>query len=404
MCSSPVGLRSADVPGAGAALDRVRRIRIARVDVHHSLTDARSSWERLTAADCVYTPFSRFQWIAAWQRHVGEIQGATPVIIVARDDDDVPLFLLPLARTRCARLNVARYFGERHAYLNMGLWRRDAADAVTPDALRAVFQQVAAESGIDLFVLRNQPAVWAGCANPLARLSHRRAVENVHRLDFCGFSGEQVIKERLGSQLRKNLNKKERKLQALDGYRYLRAGTIADVNRFLDAFVAQKAANFAARGVSNAFGEPGIMAFLHAACQDGLAEGRPVIELHAIEGDGEVLAVIGGSTDGRRFAAMFNSYTQTEHSRWSPGLILVTHVVRTAANRGLDSFDLGAGQAAYKSFFCKDVDHLFDNVLPFSAPGHAAAAVCRAESTVKRWIKQTPAAWNAVQALRRKLS
>jgi CelD/BcsL family acetyltransferase involved in cellulose biosynthesis len=404
MYTFPVGLQSADVPAPDAACDRVRQIRIARVEVLSNLADAKPSWQRLTAADCVATPFSRYQWIAAWQHHVGECQGVKPIVIVARDDDDVPLFLLPLALQRCAGLNIARYFGERHSYLNIGLWRRDSADAITREQLRAAMQTVAMQNEIDLFILRNQPAVWKGCANPLARLPHQRAVEDVYRLDFHGCRGEQVIKERLGSQMRKHLHKKERKLQTLAGYHYLRAASAADVDRLLGAFLAQKAANFAARGVPNAFAAPGITAFLHDACRDGLSEGRPVIELHAIECDGEVLAVIGGSTDGQRFAAMFNSYTQTEHGRWSPGLILVTHVVQNCADRCLTSFDLGAGQAQYKSFFCKDADRLFDSFLAFSAAGHVAAATCQVESTIKRWIKETPAAWNTIQALRRKRS
>jgi len=43
------------------------------------------------------------------------------------------------------------------------------------------------------------------------------------------------------------------------------------------------------------------MEFIADACRDGLAEGRPAIELHALEGGGDVLAVIGGVCDGNRF-------------------------------------------------------------------------------------------------------
>jgi CelD/BcsL family acetyltransferase involved in cellulose biosynthesis len=80
------------------------------------------------------------------------------------------------------------------------------------------------------------------------------------------------------------------------------AATQADIDRILTFFRAQKAARFAAHAIHNVFAEPGVMEFIADVCRDGLAQGRPVIELHALEGGGDVLAVIGGVSDGTRFS------------------------------------------------------------------------------------------------------
>src|SRR5262249_11568327 len=159
--------------------------------------------------------------------------------------------------------------------------------------------------------------------------------------------------------------------------RYFRATTAAEAERVLAAFLTQKAAHLRTLGVRNTFAEPGVAAFLHETCVEGLASGSPPIELHAIEGGGEVLAVMGGSVNAQRFSSMFNSYPLTEHARWSPGLIVISHLVRHCADRGIASYDLGAGYASYKRFFCKTVDPLFDNVLGFSPRGHLMAALWR---------------------------
>lgn len=403
MNSVPVTLVS---PKAAAAVPAHRpgRSEVAHIDQFDSFEAAGPAWERLLAAGAVETPFTDMRWLAAWQRHVGEPHRFKPLIAVGRDDHDAPLFLLPLALKRSRGLTSARFFGATHAHLNMGLWRREVAGAMSADRLRAILAGLADKNGIDLFMLRNQPFGWDGCDNPLARLPHQRVADDVYRLDFHGRNGEQVIKGRLKPNMRGLLRNKERKLEKLSGYRCFRASTAAEVDRVLDAFFVQKAAHFADQGVRNVFAAPGMDAFLRAACRTGLAEGRPPIELHALEGGGEVIAVLGGVAGRQRFAAMFNSYTRSENGRWSPGLIIATHVIRDCADRGLDSFDLGVGYAAYKWFFCKDVDPLFDSFLPFSAAGHAAALACRSSLALKRWIKTTPPVWNAVQTVRRLLA
>jgi CelD/BcsL family acetyltransferase involved in cellulose biosynthesis len=404
MNSIPVALRSPEPASFASTATRPGRTRIAAIDLLDRLDEAAPVWERLMADDPVATPFADWQWIAAWQRDVGERAGFEPRIIVARDDHDAPLFLIPFALRRRYGLTTARYFGATHSHLNMGLWRRDLVGSVTAIQLTAVLADVAERAGIDLFMLRNQPISWDGCPNPLALLPHQPVPDNVYRLDFHGRNGEQVIKGRLKPNMRGVLRNKERKLEKLAGYRYFQASTAADVDRLLDAFLVQKAAQFAEHGVRNVFAESGMDEFLRAACKAGLAQGRPAIELHAIEGGGEALAILGGVAGQHRFSAMFNSYTLTKHGRWSPGLIILTHVIRNCADRGLDSFDLGVGYASYKWFFCKDIDPLIDSFLPFSARGRIAAAACRSGFALKRWIKTTPQVWNTVQTVRRALA
>ena len=399
MPSVDVALRQAVVEREIPLAVGARRAEIGRVEVFHDFASAAPVWDRLTVHGAATAPFCRRDWIEAWHRNVGAPRGLRPLICVARDEFDEPLFLLPLAYRPGRMFTVARYFGGAHSQLNMGVWHRDAS--VSARDIGAVFAAVAEQHGIDLFLLLNQPAMWDGRRNPLAELAHQASPDEVFSVDFGGQTGEQVLKTRLKPALRGVLKSKEKKLARLAGYRYFRATTAAEAERLLAAFLAQKAGHFRAQGVSNVFAAPGIVAFLRAACHDGIASGNPAIELHAIEGGGEVLAVMGGTAGPQRFSAMFNSYTLSEHARWSPGLILIAHMVRHCADRGLGSYDLGAGHAAYKRFFCKTVDPLFDSFLSFSERGHAAAAAYRCGFAAKRWIKASAPLWGVVRAARR---
>ncbi len=400
MPSVDVALRPAELQRA-AASPIGKRAAIARVDVCEDFAAAAPAWDRLAAGGAIATPFGRRDWIELWHRHVGAPAGLRPLIAIARDELDEPLFLLPFAYRPGGVLTIARYFGGRHAQLNIGLWRPDIATAVSADDLNAAFAAVAQHGGIDLFVLLYQPALWDGRPNPLALLPHQASPDDVFRVDFDGASGERVIKTKLKPALRGILKSKEKKLARLPGYRYFRAATPNEAERLLTAFLAQKAAHLRAQGVRNAFAQPGVADFLRAACVQGLAAGEPTIELHALEGGGEILAVMGGTANPQRFSSMFNSYTPTEHARWSPGLILIKHIIRNCADRGIASYDLGAGYAPYKRYFCKTVDPMFDTLLAFSEGGHIAAAAFRAGLACKRWIKSTGPLWAIVRAMRR---
>jgi CelD/BcsL family acetyltransferase involved in cellulose biosynthesis len=398
MPSVDVALRTTDVQSAQAA--ETRDLGVTRIDIFESFAAAAPAWDRL-ATDAIATPFGRRDWIELWQRHIGARERVRPLIAVARDARDEPMFLLPLACRAGRQFTRAYYFGGRHSQLNLGLWRPDVAAAITAADLTRAFETIAQRCDIDLFLLLNQPATWEGRRNPLAALAHQPSPDDVFSVDFAGESGEAVIKSRLKPALRGLLKSKEKKLAKLSGYRYFRAATTDEAERLLTAFLAQKAAHLKAQGVRNAFAVPGVADFLRAACIEALAAGAPVIELHAIEGGGEVLAVMGGVANAQRFSCMFNSYTLTEHARWSPGLILIQHMLRHCADRGIASYDLGAGYAAYKRYFCKTTDPLFDSVLAFSERGHIAAAMCRMGLAGKRLIKSTGPLWAVVRAMRR---
>jgi CelD/BcsL family acetyltransferase involved in cellulose biosynthesis len=172
------------------------------------------------------------------------------------------------------------------------------------------------------------------------------------------------------------------------------------VDRLLNAFFVQKAEKLTALGIENVFAQPGVEGFIRAACHEGLSDGKPLIELHALEGGGEMLALFSGIHDGRRFTSAFNSHTGTEHSRQSPGLILLQHMIADCADRGFESFDIGPGEARYKTFFCKDFEPIFDSILPLSARGRMAAIPLRVFFRLKSKVKRSPTLWRAAYAVR----
>jgi CelD/BcsL family acetyltransferase involved in cellulose biosynthesis len=373
--------------------------RIARIEVFDDMAAAEPLWRALERDDAWATPYQRYDLLAAWQHHVGADRGITPFIVIGFDAAGQPLFLWPFGRKRMGPITLAGFLGSKHASFNIGLWHRDLAGDISETDMRGLLARLGTgRDPIDLLALYCQPQTWAGVVNPFACLPRQLSAEDGSCLNMPRAGGtEGAISPAMQSRLRT----KERKLKKLAGYRYLQAESVADIDRLLEAFFALKAVHMRAQGLTNVFADPGVAAFVRQACHIRLADGRPLIEIHALEGDGEVLALFGAVVDPYRFSAMFNTYTLSRHARQSPGLILLQHMIGACAQRGARSFDIGVGRAHYKSFFCKDPEPLFDSFLALTLRGQLAAPALRATFLAKRIVKNKPALWAAVQFARR---
>lgn len=375
--------------------------RLARVEVMRSFDNAEQPWRDIQRHGAVQSPYQSFEWVTFWHRHADPLNVASPLVVVGYDESDAPLFLLPLACHRLGALSYASFVGGKHATLNLPAWRRDFAGRVSRFELNLILDQIARRvPELDLVVLLNQPASWNGIDNPIAKLPHQRSAEDAYRRTLVGGADPAA---NITSSMRRRLRKKENQLAKIPGYRYTRATTRADVERLLAGFFEQKAAHLASLGSDNAFGKPEIQAFVRAACHQGLANGEPVIELHALEADGEILAIFAGLHDRRRFTLAFNSLTSGPNARYSPGLVLLQHLIVDCARRGFESFDIGPGDARYKTEFCKELDPIIDSVLPLSSKGRIAAPFIRGALAAKSLFKRSPVVWRLYVGVKRRL-
>ena len=241
-----------------------------------------------------------------------------------------------------------------------------------------------------------------GITNPLLLLPHRSAPDKSYSLTIDG-TGDEIIARRYNSDTRRKLRRKERYLAELPGYRYERVTSPELVDRCVSEFLKQKAVRLAARGIANAFDETGMDAFLRAACRKGLADGDPLVEIHALTCDAEILAVFAGIHDRHCLSTMFNSYTLSQHARMSPGLTLLLKLVDDCARRGFQTLSLGVGAAEYKSALCDLVEQPFDSFIGLTTRGSAFALATQAMRAVKSRIKNNPRLWELVNKGRAKL-
>jgi CelD/BcsL family acetyltransferase involved in cellulose biosynthesis len=369
--------------------------RIASVDIFSDLSRAEAIWRALESQ--FSTPYQRFDFLVPWQRQVGEHEGFVPFIVVAYDAERRPLALLPLGLKEKHGVRTACFMGGKHSTFNMALWDRDFAAGATADDLDALISGIRARSSADVLALSQQPRRWRDLPNPMALLPHQASANDCPLLTMVPGAVPATL---ISNSFRRRLKGKERKLQTLPGYRYQIATTDADIKRLLDWFFSIKPLRMAEQKLPNVFADPGVEEFIRGACMAQLAGGGRVIDIHALECDDEVIAMFAGVADGHRFSMMFNTYTISGNSRYSPGLILMRNIVDHYARRGYRALDLGIGSDDYKRLFCKRDEPIFDSFIPLSLRGKVAASAMSGINRAKRLVKHNQALFHMAQKLR----
>jgi len=371
--------------------------RIARVDILSDIAAVEPVWRALESSEQFSTPYQRFDLLAAWQRHAGAREGATPFIVIAVDAEQRPLLLLPLALKHQHGIRVAHFMGGKHTTFNMGLWNRDFAATASASDLDRLVAGLREQSCADLLALTQQPARWCDLKNPLALWPHQASVNDCPLLVMPQAAEPTAL---ISNSFRRKLKSKEKKLQALPGYRYHAATTDAEIIRLLDWFFQVKPLRMAEQKLPNVFADPGVAAFVREACLRRLPSGDRAIEIHALGCDAEVIALFAGVADGHRFSMMFNTYTLSDNARWSPGLILMRHIIDDYAARGYRALDLGIGSDDYKRLFCKSGEPIFDSFVPLTSRGRLAAAAMAAINRGKHVVKHSPTLFGLAHRLR----
>ncbi len=370
--------------------------RFAMVDVFENMEEARDDWGEL-AGIATTSPYQSFCVLATWWETIGRKAGVAPLIVVARDAAGRPEALIPLCVKSRVGLRIATFMGGRESNFNLPLIR--PAAGLNEASLRALLLEAAnaAKAPPDLFYLRNQPRDFDGFDNPLAFADARPSASFAYGATLPATAEE--LAARQSKDARKKLRRKEARLAEIGELRYEHCATGVRARIILDALIEQKSARLTEMGVPAL--SKGARNFLRGLSPES---GDGPLELHGLSVAGRVVAAYAGFSKGERFSAMINSFdSEEEIARSSPGDLLLHAVMRNLVARGMRKFDLGAGEARYKSAVCDETIELCDGLVPVSRRGVAGALLFSTYLQLKRHVKQSPVLAVAHARLRRAL-
>ena len=384
---TPDAMTISNLRPAGPAMGKAGVARaFETVEVHADAAPVLDAWAELEQV----APCSIYQtraWLLPWIDWLAAPAGLSPRLVLARAADGRPVALLCLGLRKRGSLRVASWLGGKDANLHMALvapspsWTRREVTRLLQATGRALGREAPA-----LLMLVNQPHAWACLANPFAMLPHQASPSAAYATALMADT-DKLFAQRLSSDARKKLRKKEAKLAALGPVAHVIASSETERGEVLDAFLALRNARFRAQNIASPFEAEEMAAFIAAAS----GREQPGIELHALKVGARIVAVYGGAAWQGQWSGMFNAFdTDPAIAASSPGDLLLQRIVAKCCRDGLQRFDLGIGAARYKAALCDEEVALFDTFVPLSAAGHALKLALAAKQTAKRAVKRDP--------------
>ncbi len=363
--------------------------------------------ETLAEATPLWTAFERqatpalsqaHDWLIPWYAHVGNRLGHRPLIVIGMRDT-TPVFLWPLARVDGPLGVTLEWLGAANGNQMPGLWCPDSLNALPAQAVTGALNEVARTAGADQVRLVNVPAMLDGVPHPLAGLPHRPSVSAVH-VGPLDQPYEALLRSRHDRDARRKLDKKAKGLARLGPVSLVEPVSPDEIRALLDVFTAQRDARARTSGIPNVFADAGLNAALIAAlCGTGARP--PVLQIVGLEVAGVIRATYITGRSGNRLCCYANSIAQDDSLPFSPGVQLLTLLIRRAAeDPNLTLLDLGLGDERYKHAWT-DPEPLIDIGFARSARGHLALQSATFLSALKRRVRASRHLWPLYRRLRK---
>jgi len=297
---------------------------------------SRAEWTRLVQAMVMPSIFCTWEWVAAWLEHYG--RAYTPRILFVHRDEEL-IAILPLALDANRRLTYAGSVDLAPDYLDLIGPPDDAAGCL--DAIARFLADHADEwDTLTIGLLTRESrlaAVWTGAEGSSAQLRER----SVSPFIAFGSTFEEFT-QTLSSNARYNIKRRERQLLEQQGVRYGEPSNRLEGMRALFALHERRAKM---KELSSSFTGEALFRF-HADFAERIGE-HGWLWLRTLTHQGEPIAAFYGfSIGGRLF--YYQMGFEPSWERHSPGLVLLSQVMKEAFAAGHREFDFLRGDEGYK--------------------------------------------------------
>jgi CelD/BcsL family acetyltransferase involved in cellulose biosynthesis len=369
--------------------------------VYEDLAAIEREWHAFEQhADC--TVFQTFDWLATWQRHIGALNGVRPAIVVGRDAAGSLVILLPLGVCTSGLACELAWLGSDLCDYNAPLLAPGFSERIDRVRFLSLWADIVKlvrgnpRLQFDTIILTKMPETVGAQSNPTRHLGGVINPSDAYLTHLAG-DWEAFYSAKRSSSTRRRDRTKRKKLGEMGEVRYVEPPAGPETVRALEILMTQKARLFAHMGVGNLFAKPGHAEFYRTIAGEPT---RRLVHISHLDVGGKPAAVNLGLMFRGCYYHLLASYDDGDVSRFGPGAAHLHDLMHYAIDHGFKVFDFTIGDERYKRDWCDTELKLYDYIAAASWRGAMVAMPLIMGKRLKRWIKQTPAVWNAFSAAR----
>lgn len=370
-------------------MDKQKSAQNNRYVVVQDIADLENDWRRIET-ELHVSVHQSFSWVRAWIRN----KKVNPLFIVGFVGGKVE-FILPLEISETFGVTTARLIGTEHSNLNFALCSTLFLSTCGQDFVSHLKNEVKSIAPfIDVIVLDRMRMQVKDKRNPFEHIlttKNQNASFQLPLLDDFDETLAQLNRKRR----RKKFRNTEKRINAIGGYTYTIANSLAENEKILTEFFRQKNKRLKSQGLPNVFEDEELMSFFSEVCAlDNDEIGS--MELHAIilKGDqynGKILAISAITPKRDHAICQFSSFNEeiNDELDCSPGEFLFYLAIQNFNQREFRKFDFGIGDQPYKRSWCTECDEHFDGTMTFTLFGRMFARTYIGKTDLKRYIKSS---------------
>ena len=311
-----------------------------RIDVTSRIEHIRDDWEKLQSEGGPYL-FQTIEWVEHWLLTAGEHQRIEPFLLSIRQrENDGPVLILPLGIRSFFGIRILTFLGGFHAdyagivenpnlnFSNVNLW-----DVIVEEAKK---------NHVDGIWIRNIPSEVGGRPNPL-NTQGCSPLEEAPSINLSG-SWEDFYNTRIKTKVRADSRRQRKRLSELGSLSFRVARNNDEATILTKIMVDQKQSRYDEMGIKNQFQDQANIDFYVKSTLD--RKGPPP-HISALYLDDRVISVHWGEVYNGRFYYLMPSH-DPEWDKYSPGRLLLEHLIEWSFTNNLEVFDFTVGGEGYK--------------------------------------------------------
>jgi CelD/BcsL family acetyltransferase involved in cellulose biosynthesis len=362
---------------------------VGKICVSDNIREFASLWprsDRLGTGHCY--AFQCADILEIWSETIGAARQTQMAFVTVLDQNDKPLVLLPLGIERRSNIRILTFLDGGVSDYNAPVVFPAAQDwdARMIQAIWRTLRQLLPR--FDIAIFDKMPGRVGDLPNPLILFGRASCVSSGFTLGLTD-SWDNFARAHLPRC--RDLRRKRRRLSEIGPITFEVAETWEQTEAFLEAMIRQKTRRYLeTRGIDE-FDRPGYRQFYPEMTHR--AGSRGPVHLSALKVNGTIIAVHWGYVVGSRYYYLMPSFEGGDWLRYSPGRLLIEHLLEWSFHRGLKAFDFTVGNDEYKFEYSDETIPLHRLIVPATTIGRGYVNIHAATTRLRKtrtWQRLSP--------------
>ena len=367
---------------------------------HSDFESCEAEW-RAFEAQSISTPFQSVDWLKCWwQAYLGRHENPRlELCLIFAYDEDALVIILPMVIEPHKITRRLSWLCWELSDYNGPVIDRDFLYTLEASKIDQLWGDVLSLiPGIDFLFLAKQPIELGGASNPFHGYRAHDYRLQYHSARIMGDWQTYYTGRRTGKS-RSRLRSKARYMNEKAGMVIRECFEGEDRANIVMTTIDWKRAQVMQMGAIDPFGDIVTGPFFENFSRNtNLAE---EFRVFSAEVDGQPIACAFGLMSEDGFILYQTAYEAGEYGRYSPGVLLLIHMMEKIADEGHQIFDFSIGDEGYKFDWADGHYDLSLSLRANSLKGWVAGAIVKSKLNLKGWIKSSDKRFAMAKAINR---